>query len=105
MRPMSRTLAAAVLVAAVWLAPPAAHAAGTASAGAAGAGSAVCSLVYVPVKLVYATGGVVLSGLAWLWTWGDTDVAGPILRGATGGDYVVQPAHLRGDEKLVFHAR
>jgi hypothetical protein len=70
--------------------------------GLTGVGSALCTLVYAPLKVVYAAGGTVISGLAWAWTLGDTDVSGPILRSAVRGDYVVTPAHLEGRRDLEF---
>jgi hypothetical protein len=67
-----------------------------------GVGAALCTLVYSPVKVVYATGGLVVSGLAWLWTLGDGDIAGSIFRSSVGGDYVVTPSHLEGERDLRF---
>jgi hypothetical protein len=67
-----------------------------------GVGAGLCTLVYAPVKVAYAIVGSVLSGLAWLWTAGDTDVSGPIFRAAVRGDYVVTPAHLEGRRSLHF---
>ncbi len=84
-------------------APSAARAGdGVAAEGGIGLGSAVCTLVYAPLKIAYAAGGVTLSVLAYLWTWGDTDVSGPIYTVAIAGDYVVTPDHLKGNEDLVF---
>jgi hypothetical protein len=70
--------------------------------GLTGGGAALCTLVYAPLKVAYAVGGSVISGLAWAWTLGDTDVSGPILRSAVRGDYVVSPAHLEGRRDLHF---
>jgi hypothetical protein len=70
--------------------------------GLTGAGAALCTLVYAPLKVAYALGGSVISGFAWAWTLGDTAVAGPILRSAVRGDYVVTPAHLEGRRDLHF---
>jgi hypothetical protein len=74
----------------------------TAYSGLTGVGAAFCTLVYAPLKVVYALGGSVISGFAWAWTLGDTDVAGPILRSAVRGDYVVTPSHLEGRRDLRF---
>jgi hypothetical protein len=73
--------------------------------GVIGVGAAVCTLVYSPIKLAYAAGGLVIGGLAWLWTAGDTSVAGPIFTTSLGGDYVVTPAHLDGRRSLEFVGR
>ena len=96
-----RALAIALLLA---MAPPSARAEeeGPAYSALVGIGAAVCTLVYSPLKVVYATGGSVVSGLAWLWTLGDTSVAGPILRSSVKGDYVVTPRHLEGQRSLHF---
>jgi hypothetical protein len=97
----------ALLVAVVWLGPAAVARAedSTAYTGVTGAAAALCTLVYAPLKLVYATGGTLVSGLAWIFTLGDTQVAGPIARGALRGDYVVTPAQLEGREALHFDGR
>ena len=52
--------------------------------------------------MAYALGGSVISGFAWAWTLGDTAAAGPILRSAVRGDYVVTPSHLEGRRDLHF---
>ena len=67
--------------------------------------AALCTLVYSPIKLTYAAGGLLISGLAWLWTAGDTGVAGPIFTASLRGDYVVTPAHLEGRRPLEFVGR
>lgn len=69
--------------------------------GVVGVGSVLSTLVYTPVKLVYALTGSLVSGLAWLVTW-NTDVAAAIVKPAIGGDYVVTPANLEGREPLRF---
>jgi hypothetical protein len=73
--------------------------------GLVGVGAALVTLVYSPVKVAYATGGLAISGLAWLWTGGDSSVAGPIFLAAVGGDYVVTPSHLDGRRDLHFNGR
>ena len=45
-----------------------------------GVGAAICSVVYGPVKIVYATLGSITSGFAWLFTGGRTDIAREIHR-------------------------
>lgn len=98
---------ALALAAVLALAPPAARAEEDSLAyeGVIGVGAAVCTLVYGPLKLAYAAGGLVVSGLAWLWSAGDTGVAGPIFAASLGGDYVVTPAHLEGRRPLEFVGR
>jgi len=70
-----------------------------------GAACAVSNLVYGPLKIVYATGGAIVSGLAWALSAGDTDVARPIWDTAMRGDYVIQPDHLRDRKPLEFLGR
>jgi hypothetical protein len=70
--------------------------------GSTGAGAAILNLVYAPLKMAYASGGLVISGLAWCWTGGDTSISGPIYRAAVGGDYVITPDHVSRDESVTF---
>lgn len=70
-----------------------------------GAAAGLCSLVYAPAKLAYATGGAVVGGLAWLFSGGDSAVAGPVLNASLRGDYVVTPQNLRGERPLEFVGR
>ena len=70
-----------------------------------GLGSVVTSLLYGPVKVVYATGGLLVGGLAFLFSGGDSDVAGVVWGPSVRGDYVVTPAHLRGERPLEFIGR
>lgn len=68
-------------------------------------GAMLCTLVYSPLKIAYAASGVVVGSLAWLWSFGSSRVAKPIFRSALGGDYIVEPGHLRGKQKLRFRGR
>lgn len=70
-----------------------------------GVGAAICSLVYGPVKIVYATLGAITSGFAWVLTGGRTDVAREIIVASVRGDYVVSPENLTFSEPLVFTGR
>jgi len=91
---------ALVLAATLWASP--AHATNDA---AIGAGAAVCSLLYSPAKLVFAGLGTVVSGMAWLMTGFDSEVARPIFYSAVRGDYVITPAHLEGRRGVEFVGR
>jgi len=101
--PLRRALLVAALVLALQPGPAAAES--TASSAGLGAASALCSLVYAPVKLVYATMGMVFGGLAWGLSGGDSDVLKAVLLPAVRGDYVVTPSHLRGQTPLEFFGR
>ena len=73
----------------------------TAYTGMVGVGAALCTLVYSPLKVVYATTGAVVTGLAFLWSF-DTGVTSTLWRTTVGGDYVVTPAVLEGQRDLRF---
>ena len=70
--------------------------------GFAIAGSLLCTLVYSPVKIVYAVSGLLVGSMAWAWSFGSERVSRPIYRAALKGDYVVLPEHLTGARKLEF---
>jgi hypothetical protein len=70
-----------------------------------GAAAALSSLVYSPVKLVYAVGGLVIGSLAWVFTAGDTNVADKVFVRSLRGTYVITPEILQGEEPLVFIGR
>jgi hypothetical protein len=84
---------------------PAFAAADTASEAGIGVGAALCSLLYGPVKIVYATLGGVFGGLAWGLSGGDSDVLNAVVTPAARGDYVVTPSILRGERPLEFIGR
>lgn len=67
-----------------------------------GIASAVCTLFYTPVKMVYATGGVGVGTLVWLFSAGDADSMNAVFKTAGGGDFVVTEEHLRGLRVLRF---
>jgi len=94
---------ALALVLAVATAATPAQAAG--NDAAIGAGAGLLSLVYAPAKLAFAGLGTVVSGLAYLMTGFDGDVARPIFYSAVRGDYVITPAHLEGRESVEFVGR
>ena len=91
-------------VLAVTLAPGAALANDESMGNEAGIGalSALSSLIYAPVKLVYATCGLLFGGVAWGLSGGDSDVLTAVVTPAVRGDYVVTPSHLRNEKRLEF---
>jgi len=101
-RTTGRGVALALAVAVATAATPA-QAAGNDTA--MGVGSAICSIVYSPTKLAFAGLGTVVSGLAYLMTGFDSDVARPIFYSAVRGDYVITPAHLEGRRVVEFVGR
>lgn len=70
-----------------------------------GAGSALASLVYGPVKLAYATTGLLVSGIAWAFSGGDKEVAKVVLTPSVMGDYVITPHMLTGKQSIQFFGR
>ena len=58
------------------------------------------NIVYMPVKLVYATLGGLTGGIALGLTGGDLDVAETIWVTSMGGNYVLTPPMLRGEESI-----
>jgi len=73
--------------------------------GGIGAAAALSTLVYGPVKLVYATLGLIIGGTAWGLSGGDHQVLTAVITPAVRGDYVVTPAHLRMEKGLEFYGQ
>ena len=70
-----------------------------------GAASAAATLIYGPAKLIYAGGGGLVAGMAYVVSGGDKQVSKPILDAAMRGDYVVTPDHLNGSRPIEFVGR
>ena len=97
-------LVLAALMASTVAAGPAAADEMTNEAGL-GALAAVSTLVYAPVKLVYATCGLVFGGIAWGLSGGDSDVMMAVVTPAVRGDYVITPSHLRMEKSVEFFGK
>jgi|HubBroStandDraft_6_1064221.scaffolds.fasta_scaffold225591_2 hypothetical protein len=67
-----------------------------------GAGTAVGNVLYVPAKLAYGILGSVAGGVGWAVTGGNTQVANTIWRSSLGGDYVLTPNMVAGQEPIHF---
>ena len=67
-----------------------------------GIGSALSTIVYAPLKLAYATMGVVFGSIGWGLSGGDSRIMQTVIAPAVRGDYLVTPAHLRGERRLAF---
>jgi hypothetical protein len=108
-RALHSWILAAVCAAGVGLAPGSAlaenQALTVAKTGGLGAGSALVSLVYGPIKLVYASTGLLVSGLAYAFSGGDKEVAKVVLLPSVLGDYVITPEMLTGDRTIQFFGR
>ena len=60
------------------------------------------SILYFPVKLIYAGVGGVVGGAAYLMAGTNGEVADSIWEASTGGTYFITAAHLQGDEAVHF---
>jgi hypothetical protein len=69
------------------------------------AASAALTLVYGPVKLTYSALGVVIGGIAYGLSGGDSDVLHAIVTPAIHGDYAVFPKHVRRERRIEFFGR
>ncbi len=98
-------LLACILLVGLHPGPTQAQEESTGAAAGWGALSALTSLVYSPVKVLYAVGGLVVGGFAWVFSAGDNDVVRTVTTPAVRGDYVVTPEHLRGKRPLEFIGR
>ena len=64
--------------------------------------SGALSILYTPVKVVYAGLGGIIGGLAYVVTAGNGQVAQNIWDVSLKGSYWVTPSHLEGNEPLLF---
>ena len=67
-----------------------------------GLGAVVVDLLYMPVKVVYATLGGITGGFAFMLTGGRMDIARAVWTPSMGGTYVVTPSMLRGEDPIYF---
>ena len=67
-----------------------------------GLAAVAATLLYAPVKIVYAGVGGMIGGIAFVLTGGNGEVFNRICSPAVGGTYLLTPAMLRGDEPIFF---
>ena len=67
-----------------------------------GISAGLCTLVYTPIKIVYAAGGLVAAPLVYLYSAGNGEATVRVARTSLRGDYVVTPGHLKNDRPLRF---
>jgi hypothetical protein len=67
-----------------------------------GVGALLCNVVYIPAKLVYALLGGIVGGGTYLLTAGNVQTANTVWRSSLGGDYVVTPQMLAGQQPINF---
>jgi hypothetical protein len=101
----SALLVALILSMAVPSAARADMGSGLPNEGGIGAVAALSTLIYGPVKLVYATFGLLIGGAAWGLSGGDQQVLEAVVTPAVRGDYVVTPEHIRMERTIEFYGR
>ena len=67
-----------------------------------GTATVLANIVYMPTKLVYATLGGLTGSFAYLLTGGNYTAAEKVWTPSLGGNYVLHPEHLRGQEQIYF---
>src|SRR5271169_6552117 len=67
-----------------------------------GVGALLCNVLYIPAKLTYAVLGGVVGGGTYLVTAGNEQAANTVWRSSLGGDYVVTPQMLAGQQPINF---
>jgi DNA mismatch repair protein MutH len=67
-----------------------------------GLGTVLVNVLYMPVKVVYATLGGLTGGFAFVLTGGRMDTASAVWVPAMGGTYVITPSMLRGEDPIYF---
>jgi hypothetical protein len=67
-----------------------------------GAATVAADVVSVPAKVVYAILGGITGGAGYAVTGGNSQVSNTIWRSSLGGDYVLTPAMVRGDQPIYF---
>jgi hypothetical protein len=67
-----------------------------------GVGAFFTNLLYMPTKFTYATLGAITGGFAYVLTGFNYNVGKSVWVPSTGGDYVITPAMLRGDDPIYF---
>lgn len=98
-------LIALAVTATLALTPVSANAKGAAAEYGIGISCVLINLVYGPAKALYATGGGIVSGLAWVFSAGNSDVARPIWDASMRGDYTLVPDQLLGRRPITFIGR
>lgn len=81
---------------------PASAWAGYLSEAGLGSASMFSTLIYGPVKLTWAILGGTIGGLGYLFSAGSLDVAKKIWIPSLGGNYVITPEMLTGEQSIHF---
>lgn len=65
-------------------------------------GTVFANALYVPAKVVFAGGGAVVSGVSYLVTGGNGRVSREIWDTSVGGNYLLTPAMINGEQPIEF---
>jgi len=68
-------------------------------------GTVLVDVFYVPGKVIFAAGGAVVSGVAYVVTLGNAKTSRSIWNASVNGDYVVTPRMMEGKEPVNFIGR
>lgn len=69
-----------------------------------GTATVLANVLYMPTKLVYATLGGITGGFAYVLTGANYEVAERVWTPSLGGNYVLSPDQLRGNQPIYFSA-
>jgi hypothetical protein len=69
-----------------------------------GTATVLANVLYMPAKLVYATLGGVTGSFAYVLTGANYQVAERVWTPSLGGNYVLSPEQLRGNQPIYFSA-
>jgi hypothetical protein len=69
-----------------------------------GTAAVLANVFYMPTKLVYAALGGVTGGFAYLLTGANYEIAERVWTPSMGGNYVLNPEQLRGNQPIYFSA-
>ena len=69
-----------------------------------GTATVLANVLYMPTKLVYATLGGITGGFAYLLTGANYEIAERVWTPSLGGNYVLVPEQLRGNQPIYFSA-
>ena len=62
----------------------------------------LANVLYIPAKLTYATLGGITGSFAYVLTGGNFNTAEKVWTPSLGGNYVLNPEHLRGQQPIYF---
>jgi hypothetical protein len=65
-------------------------------------GTILSNIIYFPAKVLFAAGGALTTGVAYVVTFGDRAASAEIWKKSVGGDYLLSPAMIAGDETVHF---